>query len=126
VKRTKPKKRPTVRLDPIYGWPLTGPDAPEGDGAVSDHLKQELLDWSDFWHEHADAEGVFDSEVVEAEYVHAVCRAGSSVSSIALWRSGSTEGSPRLRSANRSTARSGCWPRLLVVAGPPSPPRMCG
>ncbi len=69
MKRKKSKKRPAVRLNPIYGWPLTGPDAPEDDDAVSDHLKQELLDWSDFWHEHADAEGVFDSEVVEAEYV---------------------------------------------------------
>ncbi len=71
MKPPKPKKRPAVRLYPICGWPLTGPDAPgdEDEGAVSDVLKQELLDWSDFWHEHADAEGSFDSEAAEAECV---------------------------------------------------------
>ncbi len=71
MKRSKPKKRPGLRLDPLYGWPLRGPDAPgnEDKAAVSDGLMQELLDWSDFWHEHADAEGLFDSEAAEAEHV---------------------------------------------------------
>ena len=56
----------------MYGWPLRGPDAPgdEDEAAVSDRLKQELLDWSEFWFQHADAEGSFDDEAAEAEYIH--------------------------------------------------------
>lgn len=60
-----------MRLDPFYGWPLRGPDAPEpeDEGALSDGLRQELLDWSESWYRSADAEGVFDDEAAEAEHV---------------------------------------------------------
>lgn len=69
VKRPKPKKVPVLRMDPLYGWPLTGPKAllPH-DSAVSEDLKQELLDWSRFWHEHAGHGGCFRSEAAEAAY----------------------------------------------------------
>jgi hypothetical protein len=56
-------------MDPLYGWPLTGPKAllPD-DTAVSEDLKQELLDRSRFWHEHAGHGGCFRSEAAEAAY----------------------------------------------------------
>ena len=69
VKPSKPEKVPALRMDPLHGWPLTGPEAllPE-DAAVSEDLKQELLDWSRFWHEHAGLGGLFRGEEAEAAY----------------------------------------------------------
>ena len=70
VEPSKPKKVPCTADGPaLYGWPLTGPAGllPE-DAAVSEDLKQELLDWSRFWHEHAGHGGLFRSEEAEAAY----------------------------------------------------------